>query len=106
MGLPPTVLALRVAIGIPMKPFEQLYLRLGKAGMPDVHYDHDAVGSSVVPGLVFEVIIEHEAPTLLPGASLAAVTDSAVALRHDDAEVAPQPEVCSPTMGGYMSAGT
>ena len=74
--------------------------------MPDVDDQDEAVLLGVVPGLVLEVIVEHETAPLLPAPGLGADPDRAVAVRDDDPQVAAQPEVRGPAVGGDVGAGT
>lgn len=62
--------------------------------MPQVGDEDDPVLIGVIPRLVLEVVVKHQALTLDPGAHLVADPDCAVAGRNRDPEVAPEPEVC------------
>jgi hypothetical protein len=76
-----------------VKTLEPADLGRGQAGVPDVDDEHQAVPVCVVPGLVLEVVVEHQAAALLPAAGLAGHADRAVARRHDDPQMAAQAHV-------------
>jgi hypothetical protein len=57
--------------------------------VPEVNDENDAVLTGVIPGLVFEVVIEHQAPSHLPLSGLLPDAQRTIAFGHDHPEMAP-----------------
>jgi hypothetical protein len=92
-------------VHVAVEPLQQADLLGRQRRVPDVDDENDAILAGVVPRLVLEVIVEHQALAFGPLPGLIADAKRAVAGRDRDPEMAPQPQVGGPAMGGDMCPG-
>jgi hypothetical protein len=76
-----------------VQSLQQPDLGAGEVRVPQVDDQDDPILAGVVPGLVLEVVVEHQTLALGPPSRLAADPDRAVPGGNGDPEVAAQPEV-------------
>ena len=85
-----------------MQAGEQVRFVVGQSRVPDVDDQHDPLLFGVVPRLVLEVVVEYQAASLLPAASLRPDPDRTIPVGNRDAEMASQPQVGWPPVRGDM----
>ena len=83
-----------------------MHLGARQVGVPEVDDQDEALGLGVVPRLVLERVIEHQAVTLAPSAGTVLHPDGAVSVGYRDPEVAAQAQVRRSAMRRDMRAGS
>src|SRR5947209_17410449 len=86
-------------VGVAVQTFEEAHLRAREPRVPHVDDENEAIVFGVVPRLMFEEVVEHKGPPLLPASRLVPHPDRALPIGHRDAEVAANPEVRRAAMG-------